>query len=584
MLLPLMMGCARSKKANIVIVAVDQLSFAEANCSREASESASGIGVVCSESVRWTHAYTPNIMSGPALASLLTGLHPVDLGYRHNGQFLPPHFTSLGEIAYSKKYRTLFLSGGPPILKKTGLGKGFESFDDSLNLLESPWLKPFRQNVQTFSQWLDDIHERPILAVFYVPDLRFLHRTTLNQAGDLRNKSFESQLDEFDSVLFDLIQVLKKSGRWDQTHFIVAGLQGRNLYDRQEMSPHTNLHSESTQVTLLWKSTQAKRDDPMSRTVDRNVSLADVGATLFDLLGYKPAARLIESSSLLSTLLRPDSSQHSSRLYLLESGWAQWRLGTSIQSNLLLQDELYFHDRKARLYRTLSDRLETNPIFATETQSSSFVIFQKTASDLGLEPFSPPTLDRTSLWNLGYWDWLSPGLVEIRNAYATVPWGQIPLDARPWLARALLEAGDWKGLKSAAESWKNPKLQWLAHAHLGLTPVRSDGCFALLKSGGFTGDESKGCADPAFLEVLSHLQDEGKARRWEKILEEKLILTSVLRMNRALGLVWDVPESFETVLSSVEILFWSPDYRQHLKTVRTRLRAIELESTQPKGL
>lgn len=580
----LMMGCARSKKPNFVIVAVDQLSFIDANCGRDASDFNSGIGLLCNESVRWTHAYTTNVMSGPALASLLTGLHPIDLGYRHNGQFLSPQFQSVGEIAYTKKYRTLFLSGGPPVLKKTGLGKGFESFDDSVNLLENPWLKTFRTHTQFFSNWIDDVGERPFFTVFYVPDLRFLHRTTINQAGDFRNKSYESQLEEFDSVLFDLIQSIKKSGRWDQTHFILVGLQGRNLYDRQQLSAHTNLHSEFTQVGLLWKPTQSQRDAPVSWTMDRNVSLADIGNTLFDLLGHKPPQGKLETASLAMSLRKPESAFRSSRIHLLESAWSQWRLGTAIQSNLLLDEELYFHDRKPRLYRTLSDRLEINPIFPNDTSNPSLVLLHKTADELQLEPYGKPAIPAPSIWALNYWDWLSPGLTNIKQAYASVPWAQVPADVRPWLARSLIEASDWRGLKAAAESWKNNKLLWLAHKHLNLPNIKSDGCLSLVTTTHFTGEESKRCADSAFLEVLSNIQYERKSRRWEKILEEKLVLTSVLRMNRALGMIWDVPETFEGILSSTEILFWSPEYRNDLRNIRQRLKSIELETTQPERL
>lgn len=579
-----LVGCSRSQRPNFVIVAVDQLSYADANCARDNDETNSGIGVLCNESVRWTHAYTTNVLSGPALSSLLTGLHPLDTGYRHNGHFLSPEFLNIGEVARSKKYKTLFLSGGAPVLKKTGLGKGFETFDDTLTLLENPWLKPFRVNSQFFINWIDDFQDRPFFAVFYVPDLRYIHRTTTNLAGDPRNKSFDSQLEEFDTILFELIQKIKREGLWDRTHFILLGLQGRNLYDRQEISPHTNLHSEATQVALLWKPTQVKRDAPVSWTIDRNVSISDVGRTLFDLFGTKQPPGKLETISLATSLQTTESPLIKKRIHLMESAWAHWRMGTAIQNTLLLGEELYFHEDRPSLYRTLSDRLEINPFFIEDAQSETIERMQTAANELNLQKYSKPSIPSTSLWNLGYWDWLSPGLSKIREYYASTPWREVPIEARPWLARALIEASDWRSLRQAAEVWRNKQLLWLAHKHLNLPLITTDGCMSLVQANGFTGEESKRCADPVFLEVIGSLKDESRARRWEKILEEKLIMVSVLRMNRALGMVWDVPENFENILSATEILFSSPEYRNQLKTVQRRLKSIDLETTQPERL
>ncbi len=577
-------GCTRSHKPSYILVAVDQLGFSDVKCNRDLTDVSSGMGILCNESVRWTHAYTTSVLSGPALSSLLTGLHPIDTGYRHNGHHLSPSFQNIGQVAYMNHYRTIFFSGGPPVLKKSGLGKGFESFDDSVNLLETPWLKPFRTHKKTFVNWVDDFNEQPIFAVFYVPDLRFIHRSTTNLEGDPRNKSFESQLEEFDSVLFELIQYLKKAKRWDNTHFILVGLQGRNLYDRRQISSHANLHSESTHVAFLWKPAQTKRDAPVTWTMDRNVSLADVGNTFFDLLGQKTRQGKLEGGSLAISLTKPESAFRSSRFHLVESAWAEWRLGTSIQSALILDDELFFHKIRPVVYRTLSDRLEINPIFSDSSTRETFQLFEKTADELELSPYLEPILAMPDIWGFSYWDWLSPRLENIKNAYSTVPWGKVKPEMQPWLARALIESSDWRGLKSAAESWKNDRLLWLAHRHLGLLEVKTDGCLNLAFSNVISGEDSKKCSDSHFLEVINSLHSDSKSRRWEKILEEKLILTSVLRMNRALGMAWDVPESFESILSLTELFFWSPDYRNQLRSVQHRLRSIELETTQPEGL
>lgn len=576
-------GCSGKKPVSYVVVAVDQLSFADASCSEDRSEKNSGIAILCSESVKWTHAYTTSLLSGPALASLLTGLHPIDSEFRKNNEFLSPQIMTVGRLAHQKNYRTLFLSGGPPVLKKTGLGVGFESFEDFLNIQQNPWLRTFKKNTDVFFDWLDDVNHESFFVVFYVPDLRFLSRPLVNSFGDPREKSFNSQLDEFDSTLFDLIEKIKKEGRWDSTHFLLVGLQGRNLYDRKVINPNMNLHSETSQVGFFWKPTQNKRDAPVSWAMDKNISLADIGVSLIESLGGKRPQGRLETATLLPSLTQPKSTFSHSRIHLIESSWSQWQLGTQMQYALIADEELYLHEQTPKVYRTLTDRLETTPLSGAIAQSS-IESFKKIADELKLVPFVTPEIPKLSRWNFTYWDWLSDRFENIKSATASTPWLSIPIGLRAWTARALIESNDWKGLKSAAEAWKTPQLVWLAHKNLGLPDIKSDPCLSLVSTELNT-KNLKSCTDSSFIEILSIQDNENRARRWERLLEEKLIQSSIIRMNRALSGIWDVQEDLDSVISRVEIYFRTPEHRTFFRNIDRRVnRSIELQPTQPERL
>lgn len=577
-------ACTRERPVSYVIVAVDQLSFADSSCSQDRSGRNSGLQILCNESVKWTHAYTTSVLSGPALSSIMTGLHPIDSGYRDPSQFLSPKIETIGKAAHRRGLRTLFLSGGPPILKKIGLGHGFENFEDFLNINHSPWLRTFRKNSQVFFDWLEQVDaDEPFLTVFYVPDLRFLNRPLVNSFGDPLEKSFDSQFEEFDSALYDLIQKIKKRGDWDQTHFLLVGLQGRNLYDRKVINPSTNLHSESTQVGFFWKPTQNKRDAPVSWTMDKNISLADVGASLMQSLGASLPSSRLETASLLLSLKKPDSTFSQNRLHLIESAWGQWQLGTDIQYAMIADEELYLHSNPPQVFRTLTDRLETNPLSGTIAQNS-IQTFQKISEELSLPAFVPPKISALSRWNFTYWDWMSEQMNAIKSATSTTPWEEIPEGLRPWTARALIETSDWKSLKSAAETWKIPYLLWLAHKQLNLPLITQDPCLMLTLDTVENKNLSKDCHDITFLEVVAASVAENKQRRWEKLLEEQMIRTSILRMNRALGGVWDVDEKMESVISRVEVFFRTSEHRALFRNVQRRVRSIELQSAQPERL
>ncbi len=579
MIIGFLLGCQNSSRPSFVLIAADQLSFQDTNCSRDWHDQESGIGLLCRESVRWTHAYTTSILSGPALGSILTGLHPLESGYRHHAQNLSSKHRNVAQLALQANYRTAFFSGGPPVLRKTGLAAGFEVFDDSLNLAENPFLKPFRKTIFAFREWRDEIGSHPFFAVFYAPDLRYINRITRVASGETRSQTFESQLEEFDLSLHELFMFLKKEGLWDRTHILLLGLQGRNLYDRQTLFPHLNLHSENSQITVLWKPAQIKRDAPVTWTMDKNISLSDIGRTLFDLFGAPPPQGKLETSSLSVSLSQPSSRISSGRMILIESAWSQWLMKTTPATALIRDEELYLHNQNGSLFRTLSDRLEINPNQKNDLNRHLFEDFERAAEELNLARFHTTKIEPASIWNLNDQAWRQPKLQGLLELYSPYSPQEIPVGERPWYARALIENGRWKELKAVAEKWKKGKWLWLAQAHLGLTSGRDeDPCLRLVKDDRRSAEMMKNCSDSQFVEALMSLEKDRRNKRWERILEERLMLAQILKMNRAQGFLWDVPEKEDDILSLTEILFWAPENRALLRASQKKVQSSEFDS------
>ena len=67
----------------MLVIAVDELTATDVICSQDDSPR-SGFQLLCNESVRFTHAFTPSTLTVPALASLLTGHYPIQHRVRHN--------------------------------------------------------------------------------------------------------------------------------------------------------------------------------------------------------------------------------------------------------------------------------------------------------------------------------------------------------------------------------------------------------------------------------------------------------------------------------------------------------------------
>ena len=172
-------SCQNKSQTSIVIVAVDSLSVGDISCAQKLA-ARSGLSVLCEESVRFTHAYTPSTLSVPAMASLVTGTYPFHHGLHNNGSpGLPSSFQTIAEVAVEKKYRTGFFSGGAPLFRKTGLNQGFEFFEDGFVPNLDQIFKPFNKNIDIFENWLNqEVKGDSFLAYFYVPDLLFLDTVT----------------------------------------------------------------------------------------------------------------------------------------------------------------------------------------------------------------------------------------------------------------------------------------------------------------------------------------------------------------------------------------------------------------------
>ncbi|MGE0528868.1 MAG: sulfatase-like hydrolase/transferase, partial [Bdellovibrionales bacterium] len=141
----------RESRPSVLVIAVEGLGFESLNCDSVESGDLNleGLRAFCEEAVRFTHAYATSTLAQPNLASLMTGLYPLDHGVRHNGSdFLSARFKTVAEGALTRGYHTSFISGGPPVWRKSGLAQGFEVFDDSIDLAPGLYYRPAEEVFQ----------------------------------------------------------------------------------------------------------------------------------------------------------------------------------------------------------------------------------------------------------------------------------------------------------------------------------------------------------------------------------------------------------------------------------------------------
>ncbi len=570
-------ACQKKDVDSILVIAVDDLVSTDVTCAKESSaEVKSGIDLLCKESVRFTHAFSPSTMAVPALASILTGLYPYQHGAHHNGQFLPASLLTAPEAALLKNYRTAFFSGGAPVLRKSGLNQGFEVFDDNIVPDLSSFFRPFSKSTNLFKQWLhQEVGSSAFFSVIYAPDLIFTNVATVSDIGEPRNLSYESQLDEFNETLYTLFEYLKKINRWDRTTVILVGLNGHTNSDRPDEATVLNLHSESTQVALLIKPSQRKRDEGITWKADKNVSLVDIGLTLFDIVKLPQVQRTGEDfpARSLSTLLQqPDSNLQEDRPILLESSWGIWKGLSGVRSAVVKNHILYIHDDKTAIYNTLVDRFETNPLPIADAYIYSPFTIQELLNKNGFAAWEGlPPVQRAKL-NISYARWTIPTQepLLLKDLKALLKRFPQDMDLQNWLGYLSLEQRDWETLRDLGQKTKNDLWIYIAEKNLGTVKARfTDPCLNLLKEKVLSVGILRSCNNPLMLDFIDWIRSESRGlvkdvqrKKFERAYRTYRIDLNIRRSNIGAAMIWDVNKDIPLAPSSIDLILNLPEYQK----------------------
>lgn len=575
----LLAGCFRvnSSQPNIIIVAVEGLGLESVPCSDDLTEATGGFNRLCAESIRFTHAYTPSLMSQATLASLVTGLYPIEHGLLHNGvQYLSEEFITLPEVALEKGYRTSFFSGGPPIWRKSGIDQGFELFEDNIPIFYSRLYRPAAKNFNLFLDWVNkEVSREPFLSFIFLADLQFPMIQTQSDLGVSRSLTRESQIQEIDESLDALILDLKKKNVWNSTYFILVGLNGKIENQNRGQPRGLNLKSENTQVVFMVKPARLKREESVQWSISSNVTLVDLGLTLFEVLGASPLQKSkLNVVSLSSTFDRPTVNWEKSRILLTESNWPVWRDISGPTYSQRIDQFLYLHLIKPKLFNSLIDRTESAPLpFGDLTSRHIYEKIYKFNQDYQLYPWSFTADLSFDKADLGAHLFAQSSVSEdvlLRLALLSKknPWD---MQIQGWLAKSYIQEKDWDSLIGLAEEVKNFDLFFLASKQksLSTSDLKISPCFsAILKKENRVED----CADQVSRAFLNWVVSPRKKRdlneeRFLRIYSTYKLEEQLSQANYINGLFWDAALDLPQGLLPAEIALLLPEYESYKQSV-----------------
>ena len=397
-------SCQKMTKPSFIVLASDRLSFNSYSCGEDRGNLHSGFNTLCQESIRYTNTYSTSTQSAASLASLLTGRYPYEHGIHRNQDRVHAELPQVQEIFKANGYRTAFFSANPNVMRRTGLARGFDLFEDSSFLNQSSYTTRLAEQTKQLENWVDESRD-PFFSLIYNSDLE-----TLN--GEEPNLS---KVENFDEKLNQFILFLKKNKLWEQNYIVVVGLQGRSEYERLGETPYSNLHSENMNVAFFIKPPRQKGDEGINLKVDNLRTLADIGFSLIKMIRpeFKTAANdqfsTVDDSALWTR------SDFNSTIGLGEAGVRNilfeavntWSSAPELRFALLNGHNLHIENQTDQIYNRLNDGLETIDTASSSPEllsqnSALFAILREKAGAKKWTDFKP----EASKWsdsNRRYW-------------------------------------------------------------------------------------------------------------------------------------------------------------------------------------
>ncbi len=364
-------SCSQSAphgERSLLIIAISNFRADDLPCNLSGDSITPQLDTICRESVRFTHAYTPSVLTIPTLASIFTGLYPAEHGVHRNGtSSYNPEVKSLAQLAREKGLETFFVSGGVPALRKTAISKGFTDFDDSIRTNGSFYRKATDSMSKLVSLIESRSEEAPFFAVVQLVDLAFPEAVLFKSN---REEGASGKLQEIDEAIGNIRSKFIQQKIWDPLTVVIVGLQGTERAEHGGLSKGLNLYDEIVRVPLLIKPSQKPRDQGPSWKVDDPVTLVDLGVTLKKLLGVENS---VQSSFLTIDFLeslKAHDLKSGDRPLFSESDLPTWRDWGPRLISARIGEWLYWLPPEPKLFNTYTDHLELRNLFSMDPNST----------------------------------------------------------------------------------------------------------------------------------------------------------------------------------------------------------------------
>ena len=284
-------GCSavRRDPPNIVLIVLDTVRADRFSCRVDGPVPMPRIAALCKRGVFFERVSSTSSWTLPSHASIFTGLYPVRHGATQEHTLLDEAAPTLAELLGEIGYRTFGVSANPVVGIKSGLARGFDSFDETWrssnrpgpdggrvhpNLAAIDELLEYRDRTQPFFLFVNFIEahapnapaerfrspaasERVAAgrlarlhrhdAQSYYLDPQSISKADLGLLSDL----YDAEITELDELVGRLVDRLDADGALANSVLIVTSDHGENFGDHGHFRHVFSLYGSTVRVPLL---------------------------------------------------------------------------------------------------------------------------------------------------------------------------------------------------------------------------------------------------------------------------------------------------------------------------------------------
>lgn len=286
------------------------------------------IDALSADGVKYTQAYSPISVTGPAFVTLHTGqdpgTHRVFMNVFRGGAYLEDDKTTLAERFQSHRYETGAFVSGFTLRKSLGLSQGFDRYDQPASNQNRRW---GNITAKKATRWLKN-QEGPVFLWYHSYDAhgpwnRWSSRPRtmpeLSEEGQVEYDEIQSSTPSYqlirnvttisdyklryakavefaDVQVGKIIKALKETGRYEKSTIILTADHGESFDERELWFDHgTTAHEEQLHVPLIIKYPKNAR---AGESDQRLIGLKDIAPTLTELTNM-PSLPQVDGVSLL---------------------------------------------------------------------------------------------------------------------------------------------------------------------------------------------------------------------------------------------------------------------------------------------
>jgi arylsulfatase A-like enzyme len=385
-----------SANPNILFISVDTLRADHLGCYGNKKIKTPNIDFLARQGARFSNAYTTVPITLPSHASMMTALHPLNIGCISNRWIIKEEILTLPEILQKEGYVTAGFISGYPLYSPFGFDQGFCYYDEQLREYEYPFKKLKRcllvriiegmritadlsgtrrakATTDAAITWLQHNKEKPFFLFIhywdphkplfaprkynqkkYHPHTSWLERMS-RFIPIFYKYAYDSEIAYVDDQVGRIFSAIKSHNLMTKTIIVFTADHGEGLGDHDYNDHTARLYQEQIHVPLIIT---YQNHINAGKTVLSLVRLIDIMPTLLELLNA-PAAKNIDGVSLTDKIFNKEEQDN-----IILEGCANshgeapfYNLWAIIKNNWKL---IYHVDKKGKveLYNLKQDSLE----------------------------------------------------------------------------------------------------------------------------------------------------------------------------------------------------------------------------------